>query len=89
MIYRVEFTGPGRAATVHLPPEVKQEIKEGLRFLARNPFAGEPLRRELEGKRKLRVGRYRVVYQLETERKMVLVVAIGHRRDIYRRLAKG
>jgi mRNA-degrading endonuclease RelE of RelBE toxin-antitoxin system len=46
-----------------LPPDVKQAVKEGLRLLSRNPTAGEPLRRELEGYRQYRVRRFRIVYQ--------------------------
>ncbi len=83
MIYRVEFTEAARNVIIHLPPAIKQEIKEGTRFLAANPFAGEPLRRELKGKRKFRIGRYRVIYQLEPHRKSLRIVAVGHRRNIY------
>lgn len=84
MTYQIEFTDAARQAAVHLPPEIKQRIKEALRFLSANPFAGEPLLRELWGKRKLRVGRYRLIYLLETQRKTILILAIGPRRDIYK-----
>jgi mRNA interferase RelE/StbE len=64
-----------------LPPEVKQGVKETLRLLARDPAAGEPLRRELEGYWKYRVRRFRVVYQ--SGHRVVRVVAVGHRRTVY------
>ena len=88
MTYRVEFTEAARSAVIHLPPAIKQEIKEGIRFLADTPLAGEPLKRELEGKRKFRIGRYRLIYQLESNRKVVLIVAVGPRRTIYEELTK-
>ena len=69
-----------------LPPEVKQGVKEALRLLSRDPGAGEPLRRELEGYWKYRVRRYRVVYQ--PVRRVVRVVAVGHRRTIYEELGE-
>ena len=68
-----------------LPPEVKQGVKEALRHLARDPAAGQPLRRELEGYWKYRVRRYRVVYQVK--RRVVRVIAVGHRRTIYEEVA--
>jgi mRNA interferase RelE/StbE len=34
--------------------------------------------------RRLRVGDYRVVYRVEDKRLLVLVLDLGHRRDIYR-----
>lgn len=83
MTYRVEFTETAHQAIVHLSPDVKRDMKEGFRFLSRNPLAGEPLRRELEGKRKLRIGRYRIVYQLEPSRRAIVVIAVGPRHDIY------
>ena len=69
-----------------LPPEVKQGVKEALRLLSRDPGAGEPLRLELEGYWKYRVRRYRVVYQ--PVRRVVRVVAVGHRRTIYEELGE-
>jgi mRNA interferase RelE/StbE len=64
-----------------LPPQVKHAVKEALRLLARNPEAGEPLRGELHGLWKYRVRRFRIVY--ERVRRVVRVVAVGHRRTIY------
>ena len=43
---------------------------------------GVPLRRSLRGYRKLRVGDYRVVFDMEEDRCVIL--AVGHRKDIYR-----
>ena len=83
ILYRIEFTEAAHQAVVHLPPEIKREVKEGLRFLSGNPFVGEPLRRELEGKRKLRIRRYRIVYQLDARRRTIIIVAVGHRQNIY------
>jgi mRNA-degrading endonuclease RelE of RelBE toxin-antitoxin system len=64
-----------------LPAEVKHGVKEALRLLARDPGVGQPLLRELEGYWKYRVRRYRVVYQ--PARRVVRIVAVGHRRTIY------
>lgn len=42
---------------------------------------GAPLRRELFGYWKLRVGDYRVLYRIEEQRVAVLVVKVGPRKD--------
>ena len=58
--------------------------------LVRDPVAfGEPLRGHLKGCWRLRVGMYRVAYQIIRDEVMVLVVKIGKRRDdiIYKELA--
>ena len=53
------------------------------RNLSANPNAGIPLTGEFHGLFKYRVGDYRVIYAKTPEG--VLVVRIGHRKDVYRR----
>ena len=43
-----------------------------------------PLRRTLKGYWKLRVGDYRVIF--EFDRSMIIVLGIGHRKNIYNRM---
>jgi mRNA-degrading endonuclease RelE of RelBE toxin-antitoxin system len=45
---------------------------------------GKPLRKELDGLYVARRGAYRVVYALDDEKHMVMVLRIDHRADIYR-----
>jgi mRNA interferase RelE/StbE len=71
----------------HLPPEVKRGIKAAIRALSIESAAGEPLQRELEGLLKYRVKRYRIVYALDRPRKIMRIIAVGHRRAIYEELA--
>lgn len=44
---------------------------------------GIPLRRNLKGFRKLRVGELRIIYSIEKETITIYVVKIGHRKDVY------
>ena len=43
---------------------------------------GVPLRRDLHGCYKLRVGEYRVIYQVKGA--AIYIITIGHRRDVYK-----
>jgi mRNA interferase RelE/StbE len=59
--------------------QIKRAIEERLTV---DPIGfGKPLRYSLKGLRRLRVGDYRVVYQIEG--KSVIISAIKHRKDIY------
>ncbi len=71
----------------HLPPDLKRSVKQALRALSLDPFSGEPLLRELEGLRKYRVRRFRIVYALDRGRRIIRIFAVGHRREIYEKLA--
>lgn len=44
---------------------------------------GKPLRYSLKGHRRLRVSDYRIIYRIEVSKKIVLVIAIKHRKDVY------
>ena len=53
--------------------------------LLENPKrVGASLRGELEGIWSARRGTYRVLYRIEEENHEVVVLGVGHRRDIYR-----
>ena len=56
-----------------------------IRALAENPRPHGC--RKITGSRndwRIRIGDYRVIYEIRDERPSVLVVAVGHRREIYR-----
>ena len=53
--------------------------------LMETPHLGAALKGDLRGLRRLRVGDYRIVYEVRDEKLVVLVVRVAHRRDAYRR----
>ena len=53
--------------------------------LADNPFAGSALKGELRGLRRIRVGDYRLLYEVRDRDLVVLVLRAAHRREAYRR----
>jgi mRNA interferase RelE/StbE len=59
-------------------------IEHALGLLEREPLAGHALRGRLRGLRSLRVGSYRVIYQLTEGGETVRVAAIRHRSVAYR-----
>jgi addiction module RelE/StbE family toxin len=58
-------------------------IEDALGLLERDPFAGHALRGRLRGLYSLRVGAYRILYQVSDEGKTVRVAAIRHRSSSY------
>lgn len=82
-VWRIEIPPHVADAVRHLPPDLKAAVKAALRGLATDPELGEPLRGDLEGLRKFRVRRYRIVYAPDRKARVVRIFAIGHRRRIY------
>ncbi|BET32989.1 type II toxin-antitoxin system RelE family toxin [Wolbachia pipientis] len=46
---------------------------------------GEPLHHSLKGRRRLRVGEYRIIYRVNQLEQIVTITEIGHRCDIYKK----
>lgn len=68
-----------------LPERVLHAVIALFSALAESPARlGKPLAFELEGLFSARRGPYRVIYELDAERRVVTVVAVGHRSDVYR-----
>ena len=61
----------------------RERIVAAIDRLAENPFAGSILKGSLRGIYRLRVGDYRVLYELGED---VLILRVAHRREAYNRL---
>jgi len=68
-----------------LDPEVRRRVRDKLVWLAEHAEAINhiPLRRDLAGLWKRRVGSYRIIYQVVRTGRILVVHKIGHRRDVY------
>ena len=85
MAYRLLYL-PGAEKDIQaLPGSVILRVRRGLERLAENPRLGRPLHGELVPFWSYRVGDYRVVYEIQDEVLIVLIVTVGHRREIYER----
>jgi len=83
--YRVEYLeSVVRDDIPRLSTTAKRRIRGAIEpSLGSNPIEfGKPLRYSLRGARRLRVGDYRVSYRIDPP-DSVLIVKIGHRRDVY------
>ncbi len=63
----------------------RERIVHAIDRLGEQPHAGKPLKGVLRGLRRVRVGDYRVVYEVLDNELVVLVVRVAHRREAYRR----
>jgi mRNA interferase RelE/StbE len=69
-----------------LQPDLKRSIKAAVRGIATDPECGEPLLRELDGLWKYRVRRFRIVYAIDRKKRVIRLMAVGHRRHVYEEL---
>ena len=85
--WKVKFTEISKHDFDKLEKPFKKTIKNKLKWLQNNfdKIPHLPLRGKLKGLFKLRVGDYRIIYEIDWNQKIIYVLAIGHRKDIYKK----
>ncbi|MFH0781607.1 MAG: type II toxin-antitoxin system RelE/ParE family toxin [Pseudomonadota bacterium] len=84
MTYSVTIKQSAVKALGKVVVEDRLRIISAIDLLKTNPAAGGVLKGEFSGLRRIRIGNYRVVYEVQEEKLVVLVIRIGHRREVYR-----
>lgn len=83
-MWQIEYTNIAQKFIKLLDSKDKERIMKSVESLQNNPDLGKQLVGPLKGLRSLRVGRYRIIYKKEINELIILIVAIGHRKNIYR-----
>lgn len=85
--YKLELTRQAESVLeqlVRYEPELYRRMAQVLDDLQLDPFQGKPLKGQLKGRYSYRVSTYRIIYTVFRDQLLVVVIDIGHRRDIYR-----
>jgi mRNA interferase RelE/StbE len=87
MKYSVEFRPAVLKSMKRLPKKDLRRIKKRIDGLAENlPDLATTKMRGNNPFHRIRTGDYRIVYQVFEDRLLILVVKVGHRKDVYKRL---
>ena len=87
MIYSFEFRPAVLKSMKRLPKKELIRIKKKIDGLAKNlPDSATTKMKGNNPFHSVRTGNYRIVYQIIEDQLVILVVKIGHRKDIYKRL---
>ena len=88
MTYSIRIKGSAAGELRRVAKPERARIVAAIDRLAENPFLGNALKGDLRGLRRLRIGDHRVLYEIQKDILVVLVVRIAHRREVYRRKPK-
>ncbi|MBZ5562885.1 MAG: type II toxin-antitoxin system RelE/ParE family toxin [Acidobacteriia bacterium] len=87
MPYTIRFTPRARRDFSSLDRVLQERLEQHIDRLAENPFpAGAKRLHAEEPYYRIRVGDYRIIYQVDGQQLLVIVIRIGHRKDVYRHL---
>ena len=83
--YRIELRPAAVRALRNLDPPVRRRLQGAIALLAKDPRP--PAARALQGRPGLRVriGDYRILYTVADDVLLVVIVTVGHRREVYDR----
>jgi mRNA interferase RelE/StbE len=83
--YRIELRPAAVRALKKLDPQVRRRVQGAITLLAEDPRP--PAARPLRGRPglRVRVGDYRIIYTVADDVLLIVVVTLGHRRDVYNR----
>jgi mRNA interferase RelE/StbE len=86
MPYRLRIAGRAHRELGRLPPEVIARIQDAIDALAVDPRPPACIKLRGGAGWRIRIGDYRVVYDVDDDAQTVTVLRAGHRRDVYRNL---
>ena len=84
MSYSLQISRHSQKELAQLSDEFYSQVKGSILSLAGNPRPHGCAKLKARDGWRIRVGDYRVIYDIDDEQKMVTIVHIGHRRDVYR-----
>ena len=80
--YRIELRPAALRALRTVDPQMRERIQGAIALLASDPRP--PASRQLRGRpgRRVRVGDYRIIYTIQDDLLLIVVVTLGHRREV-------
>ena len=85
MNYSVQIKRSAAKELAEVAQPHRSRLVDAIDKLSGQPLAGAPLKGGLRGLRRLRVGAYRVIYEVLHGELLILAIRIAHRSDAYRR----
>ena len=85
-MYRVVFSKQAIKALRSAPRNIVELIREKLAQIANDPYAQHPNASKLQGRPgyRLRVGDWRIIYEIQQDELLIIVLKIAPRGEVYR-----
>lgn len=84
MPYQIHYAPRASRVIEALSREFQRRVIARIESLAKNPRPSGALKLAGEDTWRVRVGTYRVIYSIIDKQLVVLIVDVGHRREVYR-----
>jgi len=83
--YSIEISATAEKQLKKLPKADKKKVSQAMLSLAEDAFPrGTKKLTGYDDMYRIRVGRYRILYSVEGKKLIIIILKIGHRKDVYR-----
>lgn len=82
--YKIDVTRTARKAIESLPKPYVKAVTEAIRALSEDPRPNGCTKLSGQPGYRIRVGVYRIIYEIKDDVLIVVVIGVGHRKDVYR-----
>ena len=85
-MYQIVFTKEAAKSLQKMPRNTAKLIREKLEAITSNPYADHPNAKKLQDRDgyRLRVGDWRVIYEIQNDHLVILVLKVVPRGEVYR-----
>jgi mRNA interferase RelE/StbE len=84
MTYSISILRRAQKELAHLSKEAYEQVRDAIRALAYNPRPAGCTKLIARSGWRIKIGDYRIIYEIDDRALKVEVLHIGHRRDVYR-----
>jgi len=85
--YSISLRSSAEKDLRHLPKSLISRVMKRIEDLISDPFPRQAVKlSDVERLYRIRVGDYRVVYEVDTQKKLITIHYVRHRREVYRAL---
>ena len=85
-MYEISYAKEAEKSLLRIPRNTAKLIREKLEVIAVNPYADHPNAKKLQGREgyRLRVGDWRIIYKIQNEQLIIVVLKIASRGEVYK-----
>jgi len=85
-VYKISYTKEAEKSLLRMPRNTAKLIREKLEVIAADPYAEHPNAKKLQGREgyRFRIGDWRVIYMIQNERLIIIVLKIASRGEVYK-----
>jgi mRNA interferase RelE/StbE len=83
-MYKISVRGKAKKQILQISPPHFQRIKNQIDKLRENPRPNGAKKLKGESGYRIRVGNYRILYEIDDKAKLLIIYRVKHRRDVYK-----